>query len=103
MLGHVSGELIWALPVGFAVLDWYAVARADRRTESWAQPATHVALVVTAVVLGAADCTTGRWLLVALVFGRTAPPQASMTTGMIMGLRRCVLFTQRPTTRRTVC
>jgi hypothetical protein len=36
MLGHVSGELIWALPVGFAVLDWYAVARADRRTESWA-------------------------------------------------------------------
>ena len=69
MLGHVSAELIWVLPVGFAVLDWYAVARADRRTESWAKPATLVALLATAVALGAPDATPGRWLLVALVFG----------------------------------
>ena len=30
-------------------------------------------------------------------------PQASMTTGMIIGRRRCLPLTQRPTTRRTVC
>ena len=28
---------------------------------------------------------------------------ASITTGMIIGRRRCVLLTHRPTTRRTVC
>ena len=35
--------------------------------------------------------------------GPTADAQASMTTGMIIGRRRWVLLTQRPTTRRTVC
>lgn len=62
-------ELWWALPVGFALLDWYAVARGDRRLEAWAKPATLVSLVVVALVLGAADSTEGRWLLVALAFG----------------------------------
>src|SRR3546814_9746118 len=30
-------------------------------------------------------------------------PQASMTTGMIIGRRRCLLETQRPITRRICC
>jgi uncharacterized membrane protein YhhN len=61
--------LIWVLPAAFALVDWYAVAREDRRTETWAKPAVLVALIVTAVVLGAADSSAGTWLLVALVFG----------------------------------
>jgi uncharacterized membrane protein YhhN len=62
-------ELVWVLPAVLAGVDWWAVAREDRSTESWAKPATLVALLVTAAVLGAADSTPGRWLLVALVFG----------------------------------
>jgi uncharacterized membrane protein YhhN len=62
-------ELIWVLPAALALIDWYAVSRADRRTEVWAKPATLVALIVTSVVLGATDTTSGRWLLVALVLG----------------------------------
>jgi uncharacterized membrane protein YhhN len=65
----VGAELVWVLPVVLAVVDWWAVARGDRRTEVWAKPATLAALTVTAAVLGAADSTPGRWLLVALVFG----------------------------------
>ncbi|MFC4786284.1 lysoplasmalogenase [Nocardioides sp. MAHUQ-72] len=65
----MRSELIWVLPAVLAPLDWWAVARGDRRTETWAKPATLAALVVTALVLGAADSTPGRWLLVALVFG----------------------------------
>ena len=57
------------LPAGCAVVDWYAVARGDRRTETWAKPATLVGLIVVALVLGAAGDTAGRWLLVALAFG----------------------------------
>jgi uncharacterized membrane protein YhhN len=62
-------ETIWVLPVLLALVDWYAVARDDRRTETWAKPAVLVSLVAVALVLGAADSTAGRWLLVALVFG----------------------------------
>ncbi len=62
-------ELVWGLPAVLALVDWYAVARHDRRTETWAKPATLLALIVTALVLGAADTDAGRWLLVALVFG----------------------------------
>jgi uncharacterized membrane protein YhhN len=62
-------ELIWTLPAVCAVVDWYAVARADRRTETWAKPATLVALIVAALVLGAADSSAGRWLLVGLALG----------------------------------
>lgn len=61
--------LIWLLPAAFAVVDWYAVAREDRRTETWAKPATLVALIVAALVLGATDSSAGAWLLVALVLG----------------------------------
>ncbi len=61
--------MIWLLPAALALVDWYAVARADRRTETWAKPATLVALIVTALVLGAADGPAGVWLLVALVLG----------------------------------
>jgi uncharacterized membrane protein YhhN len=62
-------QLIWLLPLACALADWYAVARGDRRTEHWAKPATLVALIVAALVLGAADDAAGRWMLVALVFG----------------------------------
>ncbi len=65
----VPVETIWVVPAVFALVDWWAVAREDRRTETWAKPATLVALVVTALALGAADSTAGRWLVVALVFG----------------------------------
>lgn len=64
-------EVIWALPACCAVVDWYAVARGDRRTETWAKPAALVALIVTALVLGAAGTGAGVWLLVALVLGLT--------------------------------
>ena len=62
-------ELVWVLPAVLAAVDWWAVARGDRRTEAWAKPGTLVALLVTAMALGAADSTPGRWLLVALFFG----------------------------------
>jgi uncharacterized membrane protein YhhN len=65
----VRAELMWVTTIVLAVLDWVAVARGDRRIELWAKPATLVALIATAVALGAADSTPGRWLLVALVFG----------------------------------
>ena len=64
-----GSSLIWLLPAALALVDWYAVARGDRRTETWAKPAVLVALIVTALVLGAADSAAGVWLLVALVFG----------------------------------
>jgi uncharacterized membrane protein YhhN len=62
-------QLVWLLPLGCALVDWYAVWRGDRRTEHWAKPATLVALMVAALVLGATDDAAGAWLLVALVFG----------------------------------
>ncbi len=61
--------LLWLLPAGLALTDWVAVARRDHRTESWAKPATLVALLVVAAALGAAGSTAGTWLLVALGFG----------------------------------
>lgn len=61
--------LVWILPVPFALVDWYAVAKGDRRTEAWAKPATLVALIVVALVLGATDTSAGTWLLVALLLG----------------------------------
>ena len=57
------------LPAVLALVDWYAVARGDRRTETWAKPAVLAALIVTALVLGATDTTPGLWLLVALALG----------------------------------
>jgi uncharacterized membrane protein YhhN len=65
----MNDELVWLLPAVVAPVDWWAVARGDRRTETWAKPATLVALIVAATVLGAPDTTPGRWLLLALVFG----------------------------------
>jgi uncharacterized membrane protein YhhN len=69
MLRDVPIELAWILPAVLAVVDWWAVAREDRGTETWAKPATLVALLVTATALDAGGSTPGRWLLVALVFG----------------------------------
>jgi uncharacterized membrane protein YhhN len=65
----VTGSLVWLLPAVCALVDWYAVWLGDRRTERWAKPATLIALIVAALVLGASDTAAGRWLLVALVFG----------------------------------
>ncbi|MGA8246857.1 MAG: lysoplasmalogenase [Nocardioides sp.] len=62
-------QLVWLLPLACALVDWDAVRRGDRRTERWAKPATLVALIVAAVVLGATDSAAGGWLLVALAFG----------------------------------
>jgi uncharacterized membrane protein YhhN len=60
-------ELIWVVPAVCALVDWYAVARSDRHTETWAKPATLVALIVVALVLGATNTAAGDWLLVALL------------------------------------
>ena len=57
----------WVLPAVLALVDGDAVARGDRRTETWAKPATLGALIVVALVLGATDTSAGQWLLVALV------------------------------------
>ena len=62
-------ELVWALPAVLALVDWYAVARDDRRTETWAKPATLLALILVALTYGATDSSAGAWLLVALAFG----------------------------------
>jgi uncharacterized membrane protein YhhN len=67
MIGAV--QVVWVLPAALALVDWYAVSRQDRRTETWAKPAVLVALIVTALVLGAVDSSAGVWLLVALAFG----------------------------------
>jgi uncharacterized membrane protein YhhN len=67
MIGAV--QVVWVLPAVLALVDWYAVAREDRRTETWAKPAVLVSLILTAVVLGAPDSAAGIWLLVALAFG----------------------------------
>ena len=65
----MQSEVIWVLPACFALADWYAVAREDHRTETWAKPLVLSSLLVVAVVLGATSSTAGVWLLVALVFG----------------------------------
>jgi uncharacterized membrane protein YhhN len=65
----VPAEVIWVLPACFALVDWYAVAHDDRRTETWAKPLVLSSLIVAAVVLGATGTTAGIWLLAALVFG----------------------------------
>ena len=50
-----GSSLVWLLPAVLALVEWYAVWRRDRRTQTWAKPAVLVALIVTALVLGAAD------------------------------------------------
>ena len=62
-------EMVWFVPGAVALLDWWAVARDDRRTETWAKPLVMIAVIATALVLGAAETAAGRWLLVALIFG----------------------------------
>ena len=57
------------LTAAVAVVDWVAVARGDRRTRRWAKPGVLVGLLAVALALGAADTTTGRLVLVALVLG----------------------------------
>jgi uncharacterized membrane protein YhhN len=66
----VSGvAVVWVVPIVFALVDWFAVAREDRRTETWAKPATLLALLLVALTLGATDTSAGGWLMVALALG----------------------------------
>lgn len=65
----MPAELIWILPGAVALVDWYAVARDDRRTETWAKPLVLVSVIAVALLLGAGDSAAGRWLVVALFFG----------------------------------
>lgn len=65
----MRAEAIWVLPAILALVDWYAVARGDRRTEVWAKPLVLSSLIVAALVLGATETAAGLWLLVALAFG----------------------------------
>ena len=50
---------VWLLPAVLALVEWYAVWRRDRRTQTWAKPAVLIALIVTALVLGATDDAAG--------------------------------------------
>jgi uncharacterized membrane protein YhhN len=61
--------LVWRVFAGLALVDWVAVARADRRTEGWAKPATLAALVLAAAVSDAGSESAGLLMLVALGFG----------------------------------
>jgi uncharacterized membrane protein YhhN len=61
--------VFWAAFAAAALVDWVAVARADRRTERWAKPATLAALIAAAVASGAGSDRAGVLMLVALVFG----------------------------------
>jgi uncharacterized membrane protein YhhN len=69
----VTGSRIaWLMiPVcaAFALVDWYAVWRGNRRTETWAKPAVLVTLVLVALALDAAGSTPGIWLVAGLVLG----------------------------------
>ena len=58
-----------ALTAVVAFVDWWAVARDDRRTERWAKPTVVAGLVVVALLAGAADSPAGRWVLLALALG----------------------------------
>ncbi|HEY3531362.1 MAG TPA: lysoplasmalogenase [Nocardioides sp.] len=62
-------QALWVVPAVLALVDWYAVGRGDRRTETWAKPATLLALILVALVLGGTGTPAGLWLLVALVLG----------------------------------
>ena len=58
-----------ALTAVVALVDWWAVARDDRRTERWAKPAVVGGLLVVALLAGAAGSPAGRWVLLALALG----------------------------------
>jgi uncharacterized membrane protein YhhN len=65
----VTIDVVWLLPLILALIEWYAVWRGDRRTQTWAKPAVLVALIFAAFALGATDDSAGIWMLVALAFG----------------------------------
>jgi uncharacterized membrane protein YhhN len=59
----------WALFAAAALTDWHAVFHGHKRLETFAKPATLLALNLVAVSLSATDTTAGGWLLFALAFG----------------------------------
>ena len=54
--------------LGFAVVDWYAVARQRHRLEYVCKPAATLALLATAIALDPIHPTTRVWFCVALTF-----------------------------------
>ena len=68
------------------------------------KPASNVALAMCTLAFATLAANETRELITTLVMSRAAvTAQASTTTGMIIGRRRCLLDTQRPTTRLIVC
>ncbi|MFW6775175.1 lysoplasmalogenase [Nocardioides sp. CPCC 205120] len=65
----VVPALAWGLVAVTALLDWWAVARQDRRTETVVKPVVLLALTAAALAGGVLDSTAGRWLVVALLLG----------------------------------
>jgi uncharacterized membrane protein YhhN len=57
-----------ACAFGFAVVDWYAVARQRRRLEYVCKPAAALALLATALALNPVHPTTRVWFCIALGF-----------------------------------
>lgn len=63
---------VWAAALVTAALfaaDWWAVWHRRADVERLAKPAAMVGLLSVALLAGAADSTTGRWLLLALALG----------------------------------
>ena len=65
----MPAEPLWIVPAIVALVDWGAVARDDRRTETWAKPLVMIAVIAVALTQGATETAAGRWLLAALFFG----------------------------------
>lgn len=59
----------WSVFALIALLNSYAVARADRRSEAVLKPAALLALTTVALAGGAGEDTVGWWLVAALLFG----------------------------------
>lgn len=62
-----AGVLI-AVTIAVAALDWFAVAREDRRLEYVMKPLTMIVLIAAAVSLDDVDGTARSWFVAALVF-----------------------------------
>ncbi len=60
-------ELLIAIACGWAVIDWYAADKPDRRIEKVAKPLVLVLLIAAALATDAFDQTVKVWFVVALV------------------------------------
>lgn len=64
-----STVLLVSAAAALAFIDWWAVARSNRRLEVIAKPATMAVLVTVAVVAGDAPGDVRVWLVIGAVFG----------------------------------